>query len=873
MKSPRSIPWLFFLTILFPFAGQPLAQTEIPHGGITVSVTSGTTPTFSWTPDSAIGRLIVEEGDEELWGTETDGANLYQSPIRYGVHPPGASEDEPANPLIAGHTYRVSLFRWISVDPESFELVGAQDFTPSSESTEEEEEQAVGIRPTLRAGALSSDFKFDGTMNGTAWWAVTDSIANFMTIEPEEGGVPAGRTTIKVLASQNEIVVAARCYDDEPSGIVSYSKARDIAFEDEYQEDHIIIVLDTFLDGRSGYVFAVNPTGARSDGLVIEQGEDVNGDWDTIWEAKTSRDDTGWSAEIRIPIKSLGFKKDLTQWGFNVQRRVQRLQETSRWSSARRDYEIYQTNRAGLLTDLPSFDLGVGLSIRPGILGRARKPEAGAEIESEGDFSLDVTQKLGPNLLSALTFNTDFAETEVDVRQINLTRFPVFFPEKRTFFLEGADIFEFGLGLDEDNLLPFFSRRIGLLGLGEDDQSEIPINVGGKINGRVGNTNLGALVVNAREVDEFAVTEDSTITVPQTTMGAVRIKQNVLEESSLGILATFGDQQGRSGSWSAGADFTYRTSSFLEDKTFLVGIWGLVNNREDLEGDKSAIGFRIDYPNDLFDVNLTSIRIGDGFDPSLGFVPRNNVHLWDFTGDYKPRPSWELVRQMTHELSFRLYNNRSNSEWESYALLVKPVDWLLESGDRFEAGVLSEGDRPPEEFELATDVDIPAGSYEWTRYFLEARSAEKRKISAQIRWELGNYYNGDLNTIETRLAFKPSSFLTLEFTGERNTGKAMALPDPDEEDVEGLVESDFTEELFGVRLQLNFSPNLQLSSLTQYDTQSRELGSNNKLRWTFDPLGDIFIVYNHNLVRRRVDNRWEFVSNQLPVKIQYAWRF
>lgn len=875
MRSQKLMSWYLPLArkgalagIFFLLAGQTLAQTEVPPGGIKISVSAGLAPTFSWAPDSAIGRLVVEQSENELWGSETEGTNTYRSPIRYGVHPSDAIEPEPANPLVAGQTYKVSLFRWINVQNDEFQLVGSQEFTPTAD-LEGEEMPVAGIRPTLRAGALTPDFKFEGATDGQSWWADADAISNLITIEPEEGGAPEGRTIVKVLANSKEIVVGVRCFDNEPNGIVAFSKGRDVAFEDEYQEDHIVIVFDTFQDGRSGYVFSVNPNGARSEGLVIEQGEDVNGDWDTIWEAKTSRDNTGWSAEIRIPIKSLSFKKDLTEWGFNVQRRVERLQETSRWASAKRDYEIYQTSRAGILTGLPKFDLGVGLSVRPALVGRGRKPEPGASTETDGDLSLDITQKLGSNFLSALTVNTDFAETEVDVRQINLSRFPVFFPEKRSFFLEGADIFEFGVGLDEDNLLPFFSRRIGLFGDTESDQSPIPINVGGKINGRVGNTNLGALVANTRKVEEFAVTEDSTIEVGPATMGALRLKQNVLEESSLGMLATFGDQQGRADSWSAGVDFTYRTSEFMNEKTLLLGVWGLLNNREDLAGDKSAYGLRIDYPNDLFDVNFTSIRIGPGFDPSMGFVPRRNIHLWDFTGDYKPRPNWSLVRQMTHEFSFRLFNAWNNSEWESYELLVKPFDWLFESGDRMQAGLLRQGDRPPEVFELANDVDISTGSYEWTRYFLEAGTAQKRMLSAQIRWETGNYYNGDLNTIEGRLALKPSSFLTVEFTGERNTGKATAIDVEEEE----LTEVDFTEELFGVRFLLNFSANLQLSSLTQYDTQSRELGSNNKLRWTFNPLGDIFLVYNHNMIRRVGDNRWEFVSNELPVKIQYAWRF
>jgi hypothetical protein len=854
------------LIIFFLLTGQTLAQ--IPQGGIKISVSSGMAPTFSWTPDSAIGRLVVEEDGKEVWGSETEGTNTYRSPIRYGVHPPDAIEPEDANPLVAGQTYKISLFRWIDVANDEFQLVGAQEFTPTADAAEEEG-PLPGMRPTLRAGTLTPDFKLEGATDGQQWWADAEAISNFVTIEPEEGGTPAGRTIVKVLASPEEIVVGVRCDDNEPNGIVAFSKARDVAFEDEYQEDHIVLVLDTFQDGRSGYVFSVNPNGARSDGLVIEQGEDVNGDWDTIWEAKTSRNGTGWSAEIRIPIKSLNFKKGLTEWGFNVQRRVERLQETSRWASAKRDYEIYQTSRAGLLTGLPDFDLGVGLSVRPALVGRTRKPEPGVSAEYDSDISLDMTQKLGPNLLSALTINTDFAETEVDIRQINLTRFPVFFPEKRSFFLEGADIFDFGLGLDEDSMLPFFSRRIGLWGDAEADQTPIPINVGGKINGRIGSSNVGALIANTRKVEEFALNEDSTITVEPATMGTVRIKQNVLEESSLGMLATFGDQQGRANAWSAGVDFTFRTSNFMNEKTLLIGVYGLLNNREDLAGDKSAYGLRIDYPNDLFDVTFTSLRIGPGFDPSLGFVPRRDIHLWDFTGDYKPRPGWSWLRQMTHELSMRLFNQWNNSTWESYEMIIKPVDWQLESGDRFQGGVLPQGDRPPEVFELAADVDIAPGSYEWTRYYVEALTAQKRMLSAGFRFETGDYYNGNLKTIEGKLALKPSSFLTLEFSGERNNGKAIAF----DAETEESEEVDYTEELFGLRVQMNFSPNLQLSSLTQYDTQSREFGSNNKLRWTFHPLGDIFIVYNHNLVRTVGDNRWEFVSSELPVKIQYAWRF
>ena len=213
-------------------------------------------------------------------------------------------------------------------------------------------------------------------------------------------------------------------------------------------------------DGRSGYIFAINPNGARYDALVSEQREGENSDWDAIWEAKTSIDNDGWSAEIKIPIKSLSFKKQSTTWGFNIERRIQRLQETDRWAGAKRDYHVTQTSQSGLLVGLPQFNLGLGLSFAPSVVAGAGVPDPESAAEFSRDVSLDVYQKLGSNLEASLTINTDFAETEVDARRTNITRFPLFFPEKRTFFLEGADIFEFGLGLSRD-LIPYLAGVLG----------------------------------------------------------------------------------------------------------------------------------------------------------------------------------------------------------------------------------------------------------------------------------------------------------------------------------------------------------------------------------------------------------------------------
>jgi hypothetical protein len=382
------------------------------------------------------------------------------------------------------------------------------------------------------------------------------------------------RTTVRVLAGPRAIVVGIECEQPAETSVVSFSVRRDAALN---QEDHVRIVIGPFMDGRSGYVFAVNPSGARYDSIVNPGGESDTSEWDGIWDARTTGGEGGWTAEIWIPFLTLSFNPDLRTWHFNVQRRIQALLETDRWASAARQYQVTQTSRAGLLTDLPAIDLGRGLSIRPA--GRAGAGIPAPDTDVEGDFraSLDVTQRLGANVLASATVNTDFAETEVDTRRTNLTRFPLFFPEKRTFFLEGDDIFAFGLGLNQD-VLPYFSRRIGLV-----NGQEVPIIAGGKVNGRSGNTNFGGLVIGTN--DKEGVIDDEAL------MTVGRVKQNLWRESWAGAIATVGDPLGHSDRWLAGGDFTYATSRFRRDKNFLVGVWGLATDRTTGD-DATAGGFR-----------------------------------------------------------------------------------------------------------------------------------------------------------------------------------------------------------------------------------------------------------------------------------------
>lgn len=691
--------------------------------------------------------------------------------------------------------------------------------------------------PTLRAGVLSADPTIDGLLNEPSWDAAESADA-FAQTEPAEGAQPTGRTVVRVLAGPKALVIGIVCEDPAPGRVVSFSVRRDAVLD---SEDHIRIVLGPFLDGRSGYVFALNPTGARYDGLIEPGGETVNADWDGIWEAATARTVTGWSAELSIPVQTLSFKPGLHEWHFNVQRRIQRLLETDRWASAARQYQLTQTSRAGLLTGLPDFSLGLGLTVRPAVTtgGGIPVPSAGAE----GDFqpSLDVAQQLAANLLASLTVNTDFAETEVDTRRTNLTRFPLFFPEKRTFFLEGADIFAFGLGLGQD-IIPFFSRRVGLA-----NGIEVPILAGGKINGRIDNTNVGGVVVGTR--DKPGVVANDTL------MAVARVKQNVWKESWAGAIGTAGDPLGRGGSWLGGADFTYATSSFRGDKNFLAGVWGLATRREGLGRDSSAAGFKVDYPNDRWDFQITMKRIGRDFDPSLGFVPRRGVYLWSTNANNRTRVSRGPLQQMSYQFIPTLATDLSG-RWESYRVLFAPINWRLRSGDRFEINANPAGERLAAPFEIARGLVIPPGSYSWWRYRLEAGAAQKRRLNAQVTWYFGRFYDGELDQFIWTGAWNPTPLITVEFTGERNVGRVSAGP--------------LRQTLVGNRLRINVSPDLSVASYVQYDTDSDSVGINTRLRWTFKPVADLFVVYNHN-VRSLID-RWQLESNQLLVKLQYAWR-
>ncbi|MCK5945173.1 MAG: carbohydrate binding family 9 domain-containing protein, partial [Planctomycetes bacterium] len=528
--------------------------------------------------------------------------------------------------------------------------------------------------PELVAGAADA-IALDGRLDEPAWQQAA-RIDRLTAIEPVQGAEPAARTEVRVLADRRSIYIGVRCHDD-PDLLTAFAVARDAALD---AEDHVKVVLGPLADGRTGYVLAVNPRGARYDALVADRGESENPDWNGAWEARTNIDANGWTLEIRVPVAILAFDGSADRWQFNVERRVQRLLERSRWATPRLDQRVTQLSRAGWITALPRFDLGLGVLVMPSAVARSVRSNDPVEDEigDELDGSLDASWRITPELSAIVTVNSDFAEADVDRRQINLTRFPLFFPERRPFFYEGADAFDFGLGLQR-NVVPFQSRRIGLV-----DGRTVPLRFGSKVVGRVGPTSVGALLTRTGGEHGLA---------PAATMGVVRVRQDVLAESNVGLLATTGDPLGRDGSYVVGADATYQTSRLFGDRNFLIGVFGLTMGRDDIDGNPGAYGIKVDYPNDDWDIVWQSWRIDEDFDPSLGFVPRPGVYKHRFGADYGVRPQNGWLRRQVFAFEASLFTDLSH-RWQSYEIEAVPLDFTLESGDQFAVLASTQGDRP-----------------------------------------------------------------------------------------------------------------------------------------------------------------------------------
>jgi hypothetical protein len=617
--------------------------------------------------------------------------------------------------------------------------------------------RAAAGQPTAALTPAQGAMRLDGRLEEAAWGRAP---ALTLTQQSPQPGAPTPfHTEVRVLRAGEDLWFGFLCRDPEPSKISVRTLRRDGEMNGD---DTVGIVLDTYGNRRTGYFFIVNAAGARADGLISDP-EHPSLDWDGIWDARTRRTAEGWTAEILIPARTLSFTPGLETWGANFQRFAARERVTLRWASPTLDAFLYDLSRAGRLSGLGEVRQGRGLELSPYLIGRMRSLFGQAPRAWQGAPGADLAWKITPQLVGVFTANTDFAETEVDARQINLTRFPLFFPEKRAFFLEGLNQFEFGLGLAR-YFIPFFTRRVGLLG-----GRPVPIQAGVKLNGRAGRWNLAALDVQTRATD----------LAPGVNLGAARVSYDVTERFRVGALLTHGDPEGRRDNSLFGLDAVWRTSRFRGDKNLLIGAWTAFTrgdpSRERPAGSRSGWGFKLDYPNDLVDCSATLFQVGPALDPALGFLPRPGVRHSISSCRLQPRPArdgaWAWIRQYTVRGAYERVVNHLG-QVESWRYQFSPLGIEFDSGERFkiEWGPRYEFLLVP--FEVAPGVVIPPGPYRFDQIELDGQTSPHRPLYFVTENTLGTFYSGRLTQWSGQLRWtSPEGRAQLGLAAEHNRAR------------------------------------------------------------------------------------------------------
>src|SRR6266702_6802005 len=713
------------------------------------------------------------------------------------------------------------------------------------------------VRPSVVAVPVSSSITLDGKLDEPVW---RDAHPFTLTQQSPRPGRPTPyQTEVRILASNDAIYVGFTCHDPNPKAIAIHTMRRD---GDETGDDTVSIVLDTYGDRRTGYFFRVNATGTRVDGLISTP-ESVSLDWDGIWDARTAKTSDGWSAEIVIPSRTLSFARGLKSWGLNAERFIPRERTTLRWSSATLDSFLYDLSRAGELKGMETLEQGKGVEVTPYATGKTKECYGASPRAWQGAVGGEVTWKITPQLVSVFTVNTDFAETEVDSRQINLTRFPLFFPEKRAFFLEGANQYTFGLGLGEQ-FIPFFSRNVGLL-----DGAQFPIDAGIKLNGRVGKWNIAVLDVQTREtIASNQVVQDLALpsaVVAGTNLLASRVSYDINDNLRVGTIITNGDPEALRQNTLVGFDAVWRTSKFRGDKNLQLGAWTATTQGDVPHGNKTAWGARIDYPNDLLDCSAQTNQYGEAFDPLLGFLPRPGTRQTDVGCAFQPRPSkhgpFRWIRQEFFENEYSRVTD-SQGILESWEYFMAPINVRMETGDRFEFNWDPHGEILLAPFEVSPGVIIPSGSYQFTRWRGEAQTSPHRPFQFGNTTWFGQFYDGHLVQQENYIKWtSPKGRLQLEVDAEN--------------DFAHMPEGNFVQRLWQFQGAYAWNPNLVLTSFLQYDTDSQNVGTNTRLRWTIKPGNDLFIVWNRSWEKllTRPDLSLIPQSDVIAVKLRWTFRF
>ena len=689
----------------------------------------------------------------------------------------------------------------------------------------------------------------DGVLD-EAVWQTAAAIDDMHEIEPVEYDEPSERTVIYLLYDDDSLYIGARMFDSDPSQITSRIMRQG---EQVFGDDFIAINIDPFYDRRSGYRFLTNPNGVRQEG-IFQNVTETEWEWQGIWYVASSVDDEGWIAEMQIPLKSISFDPTGDTWGINFRRGIARRDERIGWVSRNRQTD---PSTSGIAVGFEGLRQGVGLDIVPSVAVTRSKTFAAEPGEfsvsaTDTEPSLDVFYKITPSLTSALTINTDFSATEVDDRQVNLTRFGLFFPEKRDFFLQDADIFEFGAL--EENGRPFFSRSIGLSAGGEP----VDLEVGGKVTGRVGRFNIGALAVR-QDSSAGSVNGQPTIFAPDNAVVA-RVSANILGESAVGFIATEGDPRSNADNSLEGVDFAYRNTRLPGGRSIAANAWAQQSETQGLAGEDRAWGIGIESPNEEgWRGDLDFSRIEENFNPGLGFVNNAGIELIDFGTEYTWRRSGGFLRSILTGVNFEKSDYLADGGLQSKRRTWRLLELQSQRGDELQTRHHWRDEVLIEPFEISEGVVIPVGAYSFRDLELMLETADNRQVWGNLTYRIGPFYGGDRVQTGIGVSWRPARRFFTSLSYETNE---IHLP-----------EGNFITRLAQYRAELAFSPRLSWVTLIQYDNQSEVVGLNSRIHWFPEPGREAFLVINHNVQDFDRDNSFESLGADVSIKYSYTFRF
>lgn len=701
-------------------------------------------------------------------------------------------------------------------------------------------------RPTVSAIRLEDGERVtvDGRLD-EALWRRAEPAAGFKQIDPFNGEAATEQTEVRIAYNARSFYMGVLCYDSEPDKWLGYQRRRD---EFLGSDDRFMWTIDTFLDARSGYFFEMNPSGLMADSLM--GGGIDNRQWDGIWNARVHRSDIGWSIEIEIPFRSLNFNPDSDTWGINFQRTVRRKNEDSIWTGWPRNQGLRRMATAGLVTGLTRVSQGLGLDVKPyGLALSEASPGRGQQrFRADANAGVDVFYSPTPGLRSVLTVNTDFAQTEVDQRQVNLTRFSLFFPERRDFFLDGAGFFAFGSPLNSDLIInPFFSRRVGL----SANATPQPINYGGKLTGQMGSQDVGFLHVSTAD-DAAQIGEEFTVG---------RVRRRVLAQSYFGGMYTRraardGDGVTRQ---TAGLDFRLATNSFMGGLN-LEGTGYFLHATDPSREGGSSFGFNGALPNDRWNIQFAADQVDATFDPAIGFVTRRGYRRYQPSVEYGYRPrGHRYIRRILFGTFNDLQTDLENGLLQR-TVNVKPIEVQFHSQDSFQLNVLSATERLDSPFTPTSGITLPRGAeYDTTSLVLRGQTANRRVIAVNGNFETGGYYSGTRRGVSLNLTLRARPGLIVYTTAQWNRIR--------------LAEGQFETRLYRLVAETQFSPFIALVNNLQFDSVSRVLGWQSRFRWIMRPGSDLYIVYTHNWQDDPLLARFATLDRRIASKVLYTHRF